>query len=319
MKVFLSYFIVVVSHGRQGPRVTDGYVYLLLEQIRNLRRCYVSKSDANRIMNSTKIILVAVLALSLTGTDTWAQEAQGQKNDQTGTNPINFTRDFRIYNELTNLNTEGDGTQNVTTAELRMPFANGKWQWRMRARYNSIEADINGDGSEDINESGVGDLDMRFLTVFSLDQQAGQAWAGGLEVSLDTADGAALGSGTTSLGPQLFWVKFLKNGLFAPGLQYKFSVDEDEGREEVDQILIDLNYLKMSDDKQSWFFTDPQLVFDNENDLEFAIVDFEWGWMMSKWNPDRKGQSFYIRPSIGIGGDRPTEASIEIGYKIVGW
>ena len=165
----------------------------------------------------------------------------------------------------------------------------------------------------------MGDWDMRFLTVFDLNMESKTAWAGGLEVFLDTADEDVLGAGSTSLGPQLFWVKFLPTGLFAPGVQYKISVDEEEGRDEVDQILIDLNYLKMATDKKSWFFTDPQLVFDNESEKEFAIVDLEWGWMMTKWHEDLAGHSFYLRPSVGVGADRPTDGSLEFGYKIVGW
>lgn len=74
----------------------------------------------------------------------------------------------------------------------------------------------------------------------------------------------------------------------------------------------------MAQDKQSWFFTDPQIVFDNETDKEFAIVEF--GWMMSKWkNLPGHRHSFYIRPSVGVGADRPTDYSVELGYKIVGW
>jgi hypothetical protein len=268
-----------------------------------------------------------IAALGLASNGALAQDADEQKEklkeklekDKTGTNPVNFSRDLRIYNEFTELNTEGDGTQNVTTLEFRTPFADGAWQYRLRARYTSIKADLDGDGSDDIDESGLGDWDMRFLTVLSLDLKTQQAWATGLEVFLDTADEVALGSGATSLGPQIFWVQFFKGGLFAPGLQYKFSVDEDSGRDEVEQILIDLNYLKMADDKQSWFFTDPQIVIDNEADVEYAIVDLEWGWMMTNWNPDKKGQSFYVRPSFGVGADRPTEGSIEVGYKWVGW
>ena len=136
-----------------------------------------------------------------------------------------------------------------------------------------------------------------------------------------------LGAGTTSLGPQGFYVRFFRGGigpysgggLFAPGLQYKFSVDEDDGRSDTDQILIDLNFLVMGTNKTFWFFTDPQIVFDLENDIEFAILDFEFGWMMAQWFPDLKGQSFYVRPSVGVGGDRPTDYGVEVGYKIVGW
>jgi hypothetical protein len=247
--------------------------------------------------------------------------SQDQGKDKTGTNPINFSNDIRVYNEFSWLNTAGDGGQNLTTAELRTSFFDGKWQWRLRARYNSLRADLNDDGSDDIDESGMGDSDMRFLTAPYLNMAKKRAIAVGLEVFLNTASEDALGAGTTALGPQVFMVFFNPvgiSGLFAPGLQYKFSVDEDEGRSDTDQVLIDLNFLRMSDDKNWWFFTDPQIVIDNENNTEFAIVDFEFGFMMNKWT-DLKGHSFYIRPSFGVGVDRPSDGSIEVGYKIVGW
>ncbi len=269
------------------------------------------------ILNITQLILAVLVTVVVVSANSIAQE-QNQKQDKTGTNPVNFQRDFRVYNEFLELNTAGDGSQSMTTVEFRTPFLNGKWQYRVRARHNSLTADINDDGIDDIDESGTGDTDMRVLTVPILDMAKRQAWAFGLEVFLDTASEDALGSGTDSLGPQVFYVKFLPRGLFAPGLQYKFSVSEDSGRADTDQWLIDLNYLRLAKDKQSWFFTDPQLVFDNEEDTEFAIVDFEWGWMMTKWT-DLKGHSFYIRPSIGVGADRPVDGSIELGYKIVGW
>ena len=273
------------------------------------------------ILNKTQLILTVLVTLMVFSTNGIAQEQsqqQADKKDKTGTNPVNFQRDLRLYNEYSWLNTAGDGNQNLTTLEFRTPFLDGKWQWRVRARFNSITADLNDDGSDDVDESGVGDTDMRFLTVPILNMAKRQAFAFGLELFLDTASEDELGAGTTSLGPQVFYVKFLPRGLFAPGLQYKFSVDEDTGRSETDQVLIDLNYLLMAKDKQSWFFTDPLIVIDNENNTEFAIVDFEFGWMMSKWT-DLKGHSFYIRPSVGVGSDRPTDGSVEIGYKIVGW
>ena len=270
----------------------------------------------------TQCVLIAFVALVAFSANGFAQEQnqqQTEKSDKTGTNPVNFTRDIRVYNEYSKLNTAGDGAQNLTTLEFRTPFLDGKWQWRVRAKFNALTADFDNDGIDDVDESGTGDMDMRFLTVFKLDMANKTAWAGGLEVFFDTASKDALGSGTTALGPQVFYVKFLQRGLFAPGLQYKFSIDEDTGRSEIDQFLIDLNYLLMAEDKQSWFFTDPQIVIDNETNIEFAIVDFEFGWMMSKWTEDLKGHSFYVRPSVGIGTDRPVDGSIEIGYKMVGW
>ena len=245
------------------------------------------------------------------------EQDQDQESDQTGTNPINFSTDFRVYDNYTWLNF-GDGNSNVLTAEFRTPFAGGKWQWRVRARYTGLNVDLNNDGIDEIDETGMGDIDMRFLTVLSLNAEKKSAWAAGLEVFLNTASEDVLGQGSTSLGPQIFYVKFLPRGLFAPGLQYKFSIDEDFGRAKTDQILIDLNYLRMAVDKQSWFFTDPQIVIDNEANREYAIVDFEFGWMMSKWT-ELKGHSFYVRPSIGVGKDRLSDYSFEIGYKVVGF
>jgi hypothetical protein len=75
----------------------------------------------------------------------------------------------------------------------------------------------------------------------------------------------------------------------------------------------------MAKDKKSWFFADPKLFYDNKNDEKFSVVDLEWGWMMANWFEDMAGQSFYLRPSIGLGADRPIDGAIEVGYKIVGW
>ena len=233
------------------------------------------------------------------------------KGDKTGTNPINFQKEIRVFDEFSVLNTVGDGEQNVTTLEARTPMIDGKLQLRARARYSYIDL---GKGRE---ESGFGDIDFRLLTVPYMDMAKKRAAAVGLEVFLDTAEEDILGSGTTSLGPQVFFVKFLPTGLFAPGLQYKFSVDEDTGRDDTDQFLIDLNYLRMAKDKQSWFFTDPQIVIDLENEVEFAIVDLEFGAMMSKWTDSLPGHSVYLRPSFGIGSDRPVDGSVEVGYKMI--
>jgi len=256
-----------------------------------------------------------------------AESAVTDKNDKSGTNPINFQRDLRIYNEYLWLNTAGDGNQNLTTLEFRTPFAGGKWQFRTRIPYSVLAADVNDDGRDDIDDSGLGDINFRLMTVPVL--KGANGFAVGLEAFLNTASEDSLGAGSTSLAPVVFWGHFFrggfgpwkKGGLFAPGLQYKFSVDEDEGRDKTEQVILDINLLLMAEDGQSWLFAEPQIVFDLENDAEFAIMDIEFGWMMTKWLPDMKGQSFYLRPTftIGSGSDRPTDYGIEVGYKFVGW
>ena len=254
-----------------------------------------------------------------------AESAVTDKNDKSGTNPINFQRDLRIYNEYLWLNTAGDGNQNLTTFEFRTPFAGGKWQFRTRIPYSVLNADLNGDGMDDIDDSGLGDINFRLMTVPLL--KGANGFATGLEVFLDTASEDSLGSGTTSLAPIVFYGRFFrggfgpwkKGGLFAPGLQYKFSVDEDEGRDKTEQIILDINLLLMSEDGQSWLFAEPQIVFDQETDAEFAIMDIEFGWMMTKWFANMTGHSFYLRPTFTVGTDRLADYGIEVGYKVVGW
>lgn len=238
------------------------------------------------------------------------------KSDQTGTNPINFTFDLRVYNEYLWLNTAGDGNQNLTTVEFRVPFLDGKWQFRVRARANVINADLNDDGVDELDESGFGDLDFRFLTVPYVNPEKRIAFAAGLEVFLDTASDEALGSGSTSLGPQIFLVFFKPFGLdidlFAPAYQHKFSIDGND----VNQSLIDLFMLKTSEDKTLWVLVNPVFVIDHEANTEYMLIDIELGTMLDKYL-GTMGHSVYVRPSVGIGGDRPYDASIEVGYKMV--
>ena len=263
-----------------------------------------------------------LLAAMLLSTGAWAQdttEAQG-KADKTGTNPINFTHDLRLYHDFSKLETTGDGEQSVTTLEFRMPFDDGKWQFRTRLRLiNDLEVDFDNDGINELDDRGVGVVDMRLLTVPYLNMKKRRALAVGVEVSLPTGN-AITGSQTLSLGPQVFGVFFapfgISNSIIAPAVQYKFSIDEEAGVDDVDQFLFDVFFLKTSADKQYWMLVNPQFVIDNEKDLNFGFLDVEVGMMLDKYF-GTKGHSAYIRPSMGYGGDALTESSIEIGYKVI--
>jgi hypothetical protein len=263
---------------------------------------------------SFSAVFVGVI-VALFATTTQAQDEP--KADKTGTNPVNFTFDARLYNEFTWLNTDGDGEQNNTTFEFRAPILAGKVQFRARGRIVDLEVDTDDDGVNDVEESGIGDIDFRFLAVPYLNMPRKLALAVGFETVLNTAVEDALGSGVTVLGPQAFLVFFNPlgiPGLFAPAYQHKFSIDEDPGRSEICQGLIDLNFLYMFPSKKFWFFADPQIVLDYEEDKEYGIVDLELGAMLDPYFGS-SGQSVYLRPSFGVGQDRATDGSIEVGFK----
>jgi hypothetical protein len=253
----------------------------------------------------------------LMSTNAHAQEdiKEAMKKDQTGTNPINFTFDARLYNEFQWLNTAGDGEQNVTTFEFRAPFANGKWQFRSKLRAVNLEADLNDDGRDDVDEFGLGDLDIRFMTVPYLNMKTKLGLALGIEFFLDTASEDELGSGATTVGPLMFLPYFnpfgIPGSIIVPGYQHKFSIDEDKGRSDVHQGLIDLFIVKTFGGNQ-----DPQILLDYENDIEFMLLELQAGMMTDKYL-GTKGHSAYIMPSLGVGDDRPYDYSLEAGYKII--
>jgi hypothetical protein len=245
--------------------------------------------------------------------------AQQDKADKTGTNPINFTYDFRLYNEYLKLNTPGDGTQNVSTMEFRAPILKGKWQFRTRARYTSLNLDTNDDGVDEVNTDGLGEVDFRFLTVPYLDMPNRRAIAVGFETFLPTAK-EGLGSQRLSFGPQIFGVFFapfgIKNSLIAPAYQHKFSVYASSNGRNLHQGLFDIFFLKTSADKQLWALVNPQMVLDYREDKQFGLLEVEVGTMLDKWFGSQ-GKSIFMRPSLQVGRDRPAEASIEVGFKAI--
>jgi hypothetical protein len=242
------------------------------------------------------------------------------KKDKTGTNPMNFTFDARLYNEYRWLNpdTTGDGYQNLTTFEFRAPFAGGKWQFRGKARGVILKTDITDNGTYDIDESGFGDIDLRFMTIPYMNLKKRSAVALGIEFFLDTASEDALGDGATIIAPLIFYGYFNPFGpgsIFVPGYQHKFGIDEDEGRE-VNEGLIDFFMVKTWSANQYWGFIDPQILLDYENDVEFMLLEIQAGMMTDKYF-GTKGHSTWIMPSFGIGADRPYDFSLEVGYKII--
>jgi hypothetical protein len=266
------------------------------------------------------IFLAVVLLGSVAGgvraeEKTEAEVKKDFAKDKTGTNPMNFTHDARIYNEYRWLNTEGDGSQNLVTAEYRSPFAGGKWQVRAKIRRNDLTADFNDDGFDDVDEGGFGDTDIRIMTIPYLNMEKKLAVLVGVEAFIDTASEDALGTGATSLAPFVFLPFFNPIGpgsIFVPGYQHTISVDENDGRSKVRQGLIDMFLVKTWNSNKYWGYVDPQVFLDYEDHTEFMLLEFQAGMMLG-----RAGHSIWAMPSFGVGTDRPYDFSLEIGYKVV--
>ena len=112
-------------------------------------------------------IIVALAGTVATGL---ALPVQAQE-DNTGTNPVNFTYDFRLYAEMASLPID-DSSLITNTVELRWPFGRdvanlkgvgagsvyydmgSRFGTRVRARYSNLSVDVPGSGTFSV--SGIG-------------------------------------------------------------------------------------------------------------------------------------------------------------------
>ena len=270
---------------------------------------------------------ICLLLVVLTGsTPGLAQE------DNTGTNPVNFTYDARFIVEMAEFE-EGGGSLLTNTFEFRWPLGRdvanlqgskagspfydmgNKLSMRVRARYQNLSVDdptVTPFGTSQV--SGIGDFDARLLGTAYASKKL--IVAAGLEAFFDTASNDALGSGKTSLGPQVFMVfPGILGGrsLFAPGYQYVFDIAGDDANPDISRSQIDLYFVWQLASGKNWLILDPQAVIDHEADKELGTFEVEWGFMIAP----SVGASGYVRPGIGIGADKPYSWNFEVGLKFV--
>jgi len=252
------------------------------------------------------------------------------QDDNTGTNPINFTYDARFYTEMADL-PNMDGSLTTSTFEFRAPFGRtmsnltggslgffndlgSKYALRAKFRHKSLNVEDADAPFGNASVSGMGDLDVRFLAIPFVNRKMGIAT--GLEAYIPTATNDALGDGRTSLVPQVFLGFFGVLGgrsIFAPGYLYVFDVGGDDARSPVRQHKIDMYFVWLLAEMKNWLIINPQMNFDTENDTQIFLVDTEFGFMI----PQLPGASTYLRPGVGIGSDRPFRWSFEWGLKFI--
>lgn len=257
--------------------------------------------------------------------------AQEEKKDNTGTNPANFTYDARFYIELADLS-DPSGSLMTSTVEFRLPLGRDiakmsddpeaspfykigqKFQFRMRARYKSLNIDTPETPFGNSGVSGIGDFDFRVLYMAYASKSF--LLVPGLEVTVPAATNDALGFGKAVLSPMVFGVfpgLLGKGSLFVPGYQYLFHFAGPSDRADVSRSQIDLYFVWLLGGGSNWLIVDPQVVFDHKTNRTPVLAEVEWGTMI---NP-LPGASVYIRPGVGFGGDKPYSWNFEAGLKFV--
>jgi len=280
----------------------------------------------NRLIFVTPLVVLVLMfgAVSLS-------MAQEEKKDNSGTNPVNFTYDFRFYTEMAQIPDDG-GSMITNTVEFRAPLGRdianltgkqeglfndmgNRFSLRFRGRYQNLSVtDPSASPFGASSVSGIGDFDARLLGIAYTSN-----WviiAPGLEAFFNTASNPALGSGKVSLGPQVFFAfpgLLGKGSLFAPGYQYVFSVAGDDNRDDISRSQIDIYGVWGLAGGKNWLILDPQIVLDHKNSREFLTVEAEWGFIIYY----QAGISGYLRPGVGFGEDKPYSWNLEAGLKFV--
>ena len=271
----------------------------------------------------TQLTMLGIACWLVLGGIATAQE------DNTGTNPVNFTYDFRLFTEMASLPSD-DSSLITSTIEFRWPFGRdvanlkgvgagspyfgmgSRLGMRLRARYSNLSVDLPGSGTSSV--SGIGDLDARLLYLPYVKKKT--ILAVGLEAFFDTATSDVLGSGKTSLGPTVIGVfpgLVGRGSLFAPAYQYVFDVAGSDDRADISRSQLDLYFVWTLASGKNWLIVDPQVIIDHENDTTPGLVETEWGFMIAP----SVGISGWVRPGFGIGSDKPYDWNLEAGVKFV--
>jgi hypothetical protein len=268
-------------------------------------------------------LLAGVAVLLATATTVSAQD------DNSGTNPVNFTYDFRLITEMQSFSDDA-GSLLKHTVEFRAPLGRNianlmgaesglfremgnQFALRFRAYHQNLS--LNDPTSSETSEvSGIGDFDARILGIAYTSPKF--ILAPGLEAFFDTASNDALGSGKHTLGPVVFGVLpgiLGGRSLFAPGYQYIFDIGGESDRADISRSQIDLYFVWMLAQGKNWMIVNPQIILDHENSVEFTTIDAEWGFMIAP----QLGLSGYLRPGVGLGNDKPFDWNLEFALKTV--
>jgi hypothetical protein len=173
--------------------------------------------------------------------------------------------------------------------------------------------------STSLGESGygVGDFSVKITRVATVTSTYGIVL--GAEAVLNTADAPDRGFGVDVLKLSGVYAVFLKSGaIFAPSLLQSFSVGSpDPGRKDVNLTTVDFYYVPRLANPRAYMTLDPAILYDWETDKVSGALSVTYGQSVDLGIPGN--ESFFIKPSAGIGGNRGSGFGLEVGFKVVGF
>ena len=214
-------------------------------------------------------------------------------------------------------------TQAVTLAYEHLDLRDGFYRGTFKPQYKLplgprtsvtllvpfVSTDIAGNEDYDL-----GDASLKLSHVYKLTRDHGIVLQA--EVVFDTAARDELGAQANVFKGTVIYAKFLASGaIFAPAFGFNDSFGPDGNP--VRSFVADFYYVPKLSDRRYYMTIDPTLTLDRENDAKFASLAVTLGRVIG---PAFGGSSqVYVKPGVFVGGDRPADWGIEIGYKVIGF
>jgi hypothetical protein len=225
-----------------------------------------------------------------------------------GTDPTKFSRLAEAKYEYLDLKGGfGSGTLRLSYTE---PLGE-KNDYSLRLRVPVTYVNVLGN-----DQHALGDVSVQLQHVFGLTKE--HAFVAQGEMIFDTAQRPELGTGKNVFKGTLIYAKFLQGGaIFAPAWVQSNSISGDKARAKVNTTTFDFYYVPKLADPRNLVTFDPSLNFDWENDKRFAGLAVTMGRVMG---PAFGGNGIlFVKPSVFVGGDRPSSWGLEVGFKVLGF
>jgi hypothetical protein len=264
----------------------------------------LGKNMTYRILRNL-VLASALLALPSLVAPTLAKAEEANN----GTDPTKPTKTFQLTSEYLDI---GQGLAS-NTFKLRyiMPvFNDGASTLQFQLPFGTTN--FLGDSSLEL-----GDFSLKLQKVLTVTREYGLVVSG--EVIFDTASRADLGAGSTILKPGIIYAKFLQGGaILAPSLLHSETIGEPAaGRSRTSTTVFDLYFVPKLPNPKHFMTVDPAVTHNWVTDTTYGALAVTLGTSIETSLP---GSSLiFIKPSIGIGHDRPFDWGVELGFKLVGF
>lgn len=231
-----------------------------------------------------------------------------EKAPDNGTDPTRFSTQVAVQYEHIVL--RGDGRVGSLKLSYGVPLGEKK-DYFVRGRVPVGSNNVFGDSS-----FGLGDASVTLGHFFGLTREHGFVVLG--ELFFDTAKRPELGNGKAVFKGTFIYANFLSNGaIFAPAVVQSIDLGGNSARAKVNNTVLDFYYVPKLSDPKFLVTLDPALSSDWESKKQFASLAVTVGRIIG---PAFGGSAqVFVKPSVFVGGERPANWGVEVGYKVIGF